>query len=175
MRKIAGNADIRARYNEFAAIAQEIVDAAHHGDLVGYLDADRRFHLGLLAYTTNHRLVSIVEGLRDHTRLFGLAGLSEQGSLVASADEHKPILDAIVAGDAQKVGALMLRHLEHIRGDWSAAAADTAAHRSSADCPGTYPGTTNPARHSVRIGLGKTGIGARSTSRSGTYYQPHDA
>lgn len=119
MQNIAGNPQIKNRYDEFAKIADEIVDAARAGDLIGYLDADRRFHIGLLAYTENERLVTIVDGLRDHTRLFGLQKLSERGTLTASAEEHKPILDAIVGGDAKSTRDLMLKHLDHIKGDWA--------------------------------------------------------
>ncbi|BBZ27494.1 GntR family transcriptional regulator [Mycolicibacterium madagascariense] len=118
MEKLAGNDAITAEYAKHAAVAAEIVDAARDGDLIDYLDADRRFHMGLLAHTTNERLLELVDGLRDQTRLFGLKELSDRGTLTASAEEHLPILDAIVAGDAEKTRTLMLRHLEHIKGDW---------------------------------------------------------
>jgi len=38
---------------------------------------------------------------------------------VKSAEEHQPILDAIVAGDKKMVAALMTAHLQHVRGDWA--------------------------------------------------------
>jgi DNA-binding GntR family transcriptional regulator len=119
MQNLAGNAAIKGEYDKYSAIAAEIVDAAREGDLIDYLDADRRFHMGLLANTTNERLLELVDGLRDQTRLFGLKELSDRGTLTASAEEHLPILDAIVAGDAEATRALMLKHLDHIKGDWS--------------------------------------------------------
>jgi DNA-binding GntR family transcriptional regulator len=118
MQNLAGNDAIKDEYDKYSAIAAEIVDAARDGDLIDYLDADRRFHMGLLAHTTNERLIELVDGLRDQTRLFGLKELSDRGTLTASAEEHLPILDAIVAGDGEATRSLMLRHLDHIKGDW---------------------------------------------------------
>ncbi|MFC9549961.1 GntR family transcriptional regulator [Rhodococcus sp. NPDC056960] len=120
--KVAGIPSVRDHYDEYVGIAREIVDAARSGDLIAYLDADRRFHLGLLGFLDNERLIAMVDGLRDQTRLFGLKEMSERGDLTASAEEHEPILDAIVAGDADKTGALMYQHFEHIKGDWAVGA-----------------------------------------------------
>jgi DNA-binding GntR family transcriptional regulator len=118
MQNLAGNEEIKGEYDKYAAVSAEIVTAAREGDLINYLDADRRFHMGLLAHTTNERLLELVDGLRDQTRLFGLKELSDRGTLTASAEEHLPILDAIVAGDAEATRELMLKHLDHIKGDW---------------------------------------------------------
>lgn len=119
---LAGRQEIIDDYDKFKAIAEEIVTSARDGDLINYLDADRRFHLGLLGFSSNERLVIAIDGLRDQTRLYGLKDLSEKGTLVASAEEHLPILDALVADDAEKVRELMQHHLRHIRGDWADAA-----------------------------------------------------
>lgn len=114
--------EIVAHREEYESIADEVVTAARAGKIIDYLDADRRFHLGLLEFSDNQRMVSIIDGLRDHTRLFGLHGLSERGTLVASAEEHLPILTAIIDGDPGRTEELMLRHLDHIRGDWATGA-----------------------------------------------------
>jgi DNA-binding GntR family transcriptional regulator len=122
MESLAGNTDIKDRYDEFAAIANEIVVAARAGNLINYLDADRRFHMGLLAYTTNRRLVEMIDGLRDQTRQFGLHELAARGTLTASAEEHLPILDAIVGDHRELTRDLMYKHLGHIKGDWAGGA-----------------------------------------------------
>ena len=116
---LSGCQEIIEEYDTFRGITEEIVTAARGGDLISYLDADRRFHLGLLAYSNNERLVTAIDALRDNTRLYGLKSLSENGTLVASAEEHLPILDAIVADSPEKVRELMQDHLRHIRGDWA--------------------------------------------------------
>jgi len=101
-------------------LAQAIVDSAAEGDVIGYLDADRRFHLQLLGLAGNPRLVDAVRVLRAQTRLYGLDQLVAQDRLVASAAEHFELLDALQAHDAPRVEAVMRRHIRHVRGIWAA-------------------------------------------------------
>jgi DNA-binding GntR family transcriptional regulator len=108
-------------------LAQEIVDSAEDGDLIRYLDADRRFHLRLLALAGNPRLVDVVRELRAQTRLYGLDQLVEQGRLTASAAEHHELLDALAEGDAARTEAVMRRHIGHVRGIWAAVPEDEGA------------------------------------------------
>ncbi|MEN8652602.1 GntR family transcriptional regulator [Streptomyces sp. 21So2-11] len=100
-------------------IALEIVEAARNHDILGYLEADRRFHLGLLALAGNRRLVEEVGNLRKRSRLFGLNRLAETGQLTASAEEHIELLDLLVAGDAEGAEACMLAHMSHVRSLWA--------------------------------------------------------
>ncbi|MFD3629238.1 MULTISPECIES: GntR family transcriptional regulator [unclassified Streptomyces] len=101
-------------------VAEEIVTAAAAGDLIAYVEADQRFHLGLLALAGNGHLVEVVRDLRRRARLYGLTALVEQGRLEASAEEHLEILDALLARDTEAVRAVMTRHLGHVRGLWAA-------------------------------------------------------
>ncbi|HET6856221.1 MAG TPA: GntR family transcriptional regulator [Streptomyces sp.] len=100
-------------------IALEIVEAARNHDILGYLEADRRFHLDLLALAGNRRLVEEVGNLRKRSRLFGLNRLAESGQLTASAEEHIELLDLVVAGDAEGAEACMLAHMSHVRSLWA--------------------------------------------------------
>ncbi|MET9018569.1 GntR family transcriptional regulator [Actinopolymorpha sp. NPDC004070] len=106
-------------YTELRSLAQAIVDAARAGDLIGYVDADRRFHIDLLRLAGNATLVDTVADLRERTRLFGLENLAERGVLEASAREHLALLDLLEAGDGEAVRVLMHRHLGHVRGTWA--------------------------------------------------------
>ncbi|WP_328914311.1 MULTISPECIES: GntR family transcriptional regulator [unclassified Streptomyces] len=99
--------------------ALEIVEAARGHDLIGYLEADRRFHLGLLALAGNNHLVEVVSDLRKRSRLYGLNRLDSTGRLVDSAEEHIELLDLMLAGDAAGAEACMRRHLGHIRSLWA--------------------------------------------------------
>lgn len=100
--------------------AQEIVTAAAAGDLIAYVEADIRFHLGLLALAGNDHLVEVVGDLRKRSRLYGLQALVEAGRLENSAQEHLEILDALAVRDEEAVRAVMTRHLGHVRGLWAA-------------------------------------------------------
>ncbi|WP_326758582.1 GntR family transcriptional regulator [Streptomyces phaeochromogenes] len=100
--------------------AQESVTAAATGDLIAHVEADMRFHLGLLALAGNDHLVEVVRDLRKRSRLYGLHALVKAGRLEASAAEHLDILDALIARDEVAVRAVMTRHLGHVRGLWAA-------------------------------------------------------
>ncbi|MET9934435.1 GntR family transcriptional regulator, partial [Streptomyces sp. NPDC006324] len=109
----------RERLEELRPVAQEIVARAREHDLIGYLEADRRFHLALLGLSGNERLVETVGDLRKRSRLYGLTGLDEAGLLVSSAEEHVELLDLMIAGDARGAESCMRRHLGHVRSLWA--------------------------------------------------------
>ncbi|MFF4173817.1 GntR family transcriptional regulator [Streptomyces sp. NPDC001744] len=124
----------REQLEALRPVAEEIVAAAQRGDLIGYLEADRRFHLDLLALAGNARLVETVAELRKRSRLYGLADLSHSGSLVGSAEEHTALLDIMISGDAEGAEEYMRRHLAHVRTLWATRrkrAGDAAAPRGA--------------------------------------------
>ncbi|MCX5209329.1 GntR family transcriptional regulator [Kitasatospora sp. NBC_00240] len=109
--------------------AQAIVDAAGRHDLIGYLEADRQFHLDLLGLAGNARLVEVVGDLRKRSRLYGLTRLDERGELVSSAEEHLELLDLMISGDADAAEECMSRHLGHVRSLWAEGRADAEEER----------------------------------------------
>jgi DNA-binding GntR family transcriptional regulator len=100
-------------------LVNAIERTARSGDLTGNLAADRDFHLSLLAAGGNGRLVGYVARLRDQTRLHNLRAINADGHLIASADEHRPLLTAIMRHDERTAERLMRQHLKHITQDWS--------------------------------------------------------
>ncbi|MFF3328015.1 GntR family transcriptional regulator [Streptomyces sp. NPDC002888] len=118
---LAGTAD-PVSLEALRPAAREIVVAAVAGDLIAYVEADTRFHLGLLALAGNAHLVEVVRDLRGRSRLYGLTALLESGRLLASAEEHLELLDALLARDERAVREVMSRHLGHVRGLWAAGA-----------------------------------------------------
>ncbi|MEU4090686.1 GntR family transcriptional regulator [Streptomyces aureus] len=100
--------------------AREIVTAAAAGDLIAYVEADIRFHLGLLALAGNSHLVEVVGDLCKRSRLYGLDALVRAGRLEESAREHLELLDALLERDERAVRAVMTRHLGHVRSLWAA-------------------------------------------------------
>ncbi|GHC46790.1 GntR family transcriptional regulator [Streptomyces cinnamoneus] len=107
-------------------VAEEIVRAAREHDLIGYLEADRQFHLSLLALSGNERLVETVSDLRKRSRLYGLTALDQRGELIPSAEEHLELLDLMLAGDAKGAEKCMARHLGHVRSLWAKGGGDEA-------------------------------------------------
>ena len=101
------------------SLATRIRLYAEHGDVVGFLQIDRDFHLGMLEYVGNRRLLEIVGRLRDHTRLYGLRSATMSGHMMPSLLEHDALLDAIEARDAATAAEVMTHHLQHARGIWA--------------------------------------------------------
>ncbi|HEY0208075.1 GntR family transcriptional regulator [Acerihabitans sp.] len=110
---------VEARREAFSHIASDMVGYAEEGNIAGYLEMDRQFHLGLLSLLENEPLVTMVENLRDQSRQYGLKALRESGGLVKSAQEHQPILDAMLSGDTELTTRLMTNHLSHLMSDWA--------------------------------------------------------
>ena len=106
-------------YPRLRRLAEDIVVAAQAGDLIAYIEADRVFHVTLLAYSGNQKLVDVVSDLRSQTRLLGLTPLVESGRLVPSATEHHELLDLVESGDGEGAEQLMRRHIGHVRGLWA--------------------------------------------------------
>jgi DNA-binding GntR family transcriptional regulator len=100
-------------------MAQDIVDGAQQGNLLAYTEADTRFHLALLAYANNARIVDLVAELRGQTRLVGLAALLERGELAESAREHLRIVDLIESRDTPAVEQFLTAHIRQARGKWA--------------------------------------------------------
>ncbi len=105
-----------ARLREMAAV---IVEHAVTGDLIQYTEADRAFHIAILEYSGNKRLVALISELRAHTRLLGLAPLAAAGTLQDSAQEHVELVELIAAGKAAEAQELMTVHIGHVRTDWA--------------------------------------------------------
>lgn len=104
--------------DELSVIADTIVTAAARGDLIDYLDSDRRFHVLLISQLGNSRLTDLVDRMRRQTRLFGLVALAESGVLVSSAQEHHELIEAMRARDTKATKSLINSHIKHIRGLW---------------------------------------------------------
>jgi DNA-binding GntR family transcriptional regulator len=85
--------------------------AAHDEPL--FMRHDQRLHSLIMASAGNARLVSLVDSLRDITRLLGASTVDRSRDLDDIADEHLPILDAITAGDVAAAGQAMAHHVSH--------------------------------------------------------------
>lgn len=108
-----------ADFGRLRELATRIVVAAEAGDLAGYVSADTEFHLALLGYAGNDRLLTLVAELRSQTRLTGLGALFEQGVLVDSAREHHVIMDLVESRRADEAEAYLRRHIGHVRRLWA--------------------------------------------------------
>lgn len=100
-------------------LAANILHWAEKGNLTEYTEADRLFHITILEYSGNARLVDLISELRAHTRLFGLMPLLEQGRLAASAAEHLDLVELIEQRKAEEAEVFMFHHIAQVRGIWA--------------------------------------------------------
>ena len=108
-----------AAFEKLTVAAEAIERAAADGDVLEYLDADRRFHVELISAIGNARLTDLVDRLRRQARLFGLKDLAKSGRLMASAHEHQMLLDLLREQDIRAAENLMRAHISHTRGLWA--------------------------------------------------------
>lgn len=89
--------------------------AAAHEDEPTFWAADRALHHALLTAAGNRRAAEIVEQLRATTALLGPPTTATGRTLAEILEEHRPIVDAVLAGDAGVAEAAMREHLHHTR------------------------------------------------------------
>lgn len=109
---------------ELEALLAEMAVAGARGDVRGFVEADRRFHLGLLALDGNALLLELVTDLRSRTQLHGLAPLAGE-PLAHTVDEHHELLGAVRRGDPARAEALMRTHIAHVADRWTVATPHT--------------------------------------------------
>ncbi len=80
-------------------------------DREAFFAANERFHMRLLELADNRWRIQMVADLRKVMKLNRHHSLSRQGRLQASLQEHRDLLAAIKAHDAQQARQLMERHI----------------------------------------------------------------
>ena len=97
------------------ALLDEMDRAAAQGDAASYHMVNLRFHDTLVEATGNAKLIATYRRLIKELHLFRLKGLTAGGGLPVSNDEHRAIVKAIEAGDADGAGRRMRDHVRASR------------------------------------------------------------
>jgi phosphonate utilization transcriptional regulator len=115
--------------SELRDIVAQMERATAQADLKRYHALNLAFHDLLVEYAGNERLTETYRLLTKELLLFRLRGLQDGGGFAVSSAEHKAILKAIAAHDAERAGRLLRRHATDSRARMHKAAAraqDTA-------------------------------------------------
>jgi len=113
-RRVARNAT-RAQLQTLKASVARMEAATAAGDLKRYHALNLQFHDQLVEYAGNARLTEIYRLLTKELLLFRLRGLQDGGGFAVSCAEHKAVVNAMAAGDAERAGRLLRRHASDSR------------------------------------------------------------
>ena len=113
-RRLAKRFEEPARSAVHALLAQ-MDQAAAQGDAASYHMVNLRFHDTLVEATGNAKLIATYRRLIKELHLFRLKGLTAGGGLPVSNDEHRAIVKAIEAGEADGAGKRMRDHVRASR------------------------------------------------------------
>jgi DNA-binding GntR family transcriptional regulator len=105
------------RKEELVKELREVFEAMENSvdDEPTFMAHDRLFHKIILDHSGNHRLSAFVLELRDQVRSLGLSTVGHSRALTDVLIEHRLILDAVEAGDADAAKAEMDSHIRHTR------------------------------------------------------------
>jgi len=97
---------------ELKANLKQMSSLASEGDIAGFLEADRAFHMALIARLDNRLLASIMETIRGQITMSALKALSYQGRTDEILREHGSILETLRGKDSKKSVRAVVDHLE---------------------------------------------------------------
>ncbi|HVY97845.1 MAG TPA: GntR family transcriptional regulator [Solirubrobacterales bacterium] len=92
--------------------ARDCVDAAARGDVAAELEANRRFHFGLLESPDQPHTLRLVRLLWDSTETYRAMYYNAPESREEATDAHDRILAALRTGDADRLAAELGAHRE---------------------------------------------------------------
>ena len=94
--------------------------AARAADLAAYVEADRGFHLAIVAATGNEIITALYRSLRERQLRMGTVNLLDDSGtgvdparMRSTLAEHERIRDALRAGDERALTAAVQAHLDH--------------------------------------------------------------
>ena len=102
------------------ATHQRLERAAASNDVDAFFEANQYFHLQLQQLAGNRWLLQVIDDMRKVLKLNRHDSLSREGRVGESLNEHRAIMQAIEAGDAE---AAQLRMHEHLMSGRAALAA----------------------------------------------------
>jgi DNA-binding GntR family transcriptional regulator len=100
-----------ADFSRLSAIHAELEQHAAAGDVDGFFATNQRFHVALQDIAGNRYLAQLINDARQVAMLARRDSLRPAGRLQQSLQEHRLILEALLARDAALAGQRMHDHL----------------------------------------------------------------
>lgn len=112
--RCAADASQRMSDSQLATLRQlhdKLESSASEGRIEDFFEANQEFHKRIQEYANNRWLLQVIQDLRKVLKLARHDSLSLEGRLQQSLEEHRQILAALEARDAQGAEAAMYAHL----------------------------------------------------------------
>ncbi len=93
------------------AAFRTMCDLTADGTSIDMVEADMNFHRVLCSFCDNTLLLSVLDGLRLHTRRFILFTKLYQSDLATEAETHRPIVEALLAPDQSQLEQVVREHI----------------------------------------------------------------
>jgi DNA-binding GntR family transcriptional regulator len=111
--QLLGTATQAATLRELRRVFAAMESAAAADDEFRMWEHDRRFHRVLLEASGNGRLAEYVDGLRDMVLRRGVSTAHQSRTLEVIVEEHRVVLERVLAGDADGAAEAMRVHILH--------------------------------------------------------------
>ena len=108
------------------------IDADMPEQLDRFLDANRRFHMAIAEASGNRRLTRMLSELMDEMSRLVALGFAADRQRPNIADDHRALIEHLVAGDGVAAADIARRHIETFR-DMTLAKVMAALQAASAD------------------------------------------
>jgi GntR family transcriptional repressor for pyruvate dehydrogenase complex len=110
---------------EAGASLRAQADALERGDAVDAAEGDAAFHRTLGSYTKNGALRTLMDGLVDASRKGAYAVYSLPEQAAQSLEQHRRIVEALAASDAESAARLAQEHMLDVARRYSAVSLDS--------------------------------------------------
>lgn len=101
-----------ADLEELQRLQSEMERCAEARDAETFFDVNAAFHAFIVERADNDYLKAIYEPLMDQMRRYRSPSLDLRGGMERSIEEHRAILDAVRAGDAERAARLLAEHIQ---------------------------------------------------------------
>jgi len=89
--------------------------AFKNGNLAHCIEVDTKLHDTILAYSSNHRLIQLLEDIHDQIMIFRIWESKRPERVELSLKEHSDIVEALAMREADLARSNMIKHIERVR------------------------------------------------------------
>ncbi|MBN9501102.1 MAG: FCD domain-containing protein, partial [Armatimonadetes bacterium] len=113
--KIVENADA-VSIGDLKSLADQFDAVSLNGTVIELYEANLAFHRALLSLCGNDELVNLVTDIRQRTSSAPVSQWITRARIQQSSQEHYKMIDAIAAGNTEKLKAIIVQHIRQPSG-----------------------------------------------------------